>query len=386
MKVTDNSALEFNKLLNRLKLAAYISFIIFSGILIAYAVKFGSFTDFLDRLSNLPDDWSAFGSLLSGASSFMGAVGTVGVMVLAIKQFKIQQKQIEAQNERQNKFEKLQQEKWETEDEMIKQQRFIEHQNQFITYIHNFESYSKFKVNNKLGLYKKLFPHNNHENIYLISSFNENGSHLLETAKNEIEELYFYAHSYEIDTHVLFGLLIKSLEIFNLKYPATPISGDIFNIKYENSGINIFRLDSFFEDLKKIFESMAMFSNSNLKIRYKLPEKKCLYNLERFAIENLTDLGFEAKIFTTCNGVKELIALQMEVKKFSNIGLPFEPIEFSNHEYMKKMASHWERIISFINDDEQIPNELQYKLSEFNSARFHNSVAREMYRKRSNRL
>ena len=177
MKVTDNSALEFNKLLNRLKLAAYISFIIFSGILIAYAVKFGSFTDFLDRLSNLPDDWSAFGSLLSGASSFMGAVGTVGVMVLAIKQFKIQQKQIEAQNERQNKFEKLQQEKWETEDEMIKQQRFIEHQNQFITYIHNFESYSKFKVNNKLGLYKKLFPHNNHENIYLISSFNENGSH-----------------------------------------------------------------------------------------------------------------------------------------------------------------------------------------------------------------
>jgi hypothetical protein len=370
----------FDVWLVRLKLAAYMSIILFICIIFSYFINFATWPL---TMSSLTADWSAFGSLLAGAASFLGAIGTVGVMLLGIKQFKIQQKQIEAQNERQNIFENLQQEKWKHEDEMIKQQRFIEHQNQFLIYIKNFESYSKFKIDNKLGLYKKLFPNNNHENTYLVSSFDTNGSHLLERTKDTIEKLYLDSHSDGIEPVVLLWGTIESLKIFNFKYLAPPANGDILKNNYENSGINVFKLDDYFEDLKRMFETMVIFGNSNLKLIYKSPEKSCTSNLEKFAIENLTDLGFDAKIFTTCNGVKELIKLQIEAKELFEAGLPFEPIKISDDEYMRKMVKHWESIISFINEDEQIPNELEHKLSEFHSARFHNYAARQMYRKRS---
>ncbi|WP_413472555.1 hypothetical protein [Shewanella baltica] len=97
MKNEDNSIFEIDRWLKWLQRAAYVGIGVFAVILIAYAIKFRAFNDGIKAISNLPDDWSAFGSVLSGSSSLLGAVGTVGVMLLGIKQFKVQQQQINDQ-------------------------------------------------------------------------------------------------------------------------------------------------------------------------------------------------------------------------------------------------------------------------------------------------
>jgi hypothetical protein len=141
-----------------LKRAAYISIFLFISIIFSY---FFNFATWPLTMSSLTADWSAFGSLLAGAASFLGAIGTVGVMLLGIKQFKIQQTQIVAQTKRQDNFEEKQDQKWAKENEMLNFQKYQMHISQFNELLSSIEKELSITFKNKSDHYVKMFPNNN---------------------------------------------------------------------------------------------------------------------------------------------------------------------------------------------------------------------------------
>lgn len=160
MKNEDNSIFEIDRWLKWLQRAAYVGIGVFAVILIAYAIKFRAFNDGIKAISNLPDDWSAFGSVLSGSSSLLGAVGTVGVMLLGIKQFKVQQQQINDQKKRQDDFELRQQQKWDQENEMLSFQKYQMHVSLFESLLTKIEAEHPITFNDKLSIYQEFYPSN----------------------------------------------------------------------------------------------------------------------------------------------------------------------------------------------------------------------------------
>jgi hypothetical protein len=130
------------------------------GAIIAFCL-IGFYTYFTrGTISNQQSDWASFGSFLSGVFSFLGAIGTVGVMLLGIKQFKVQQDQINAQTERQNSFEEKQGEKWAKENEMLNFQKYQMHISQFNELLGSIEKELSITFKNKSDHYSEMFPNN----------------------------------------------------------------------------------------------------------------------------------------------------------------------------------------------------------------------------------
>jgi hypothetical protein len=111
-------------------------------------------------ISTSRDDWAAFGSVMSGASSFLAGMGTLGVILLGIKQFKAQQDQINAQTERQNKFEIEQNNIWNKENESRSFQMYLMHCDLFNQRLTNIENEFEVSFRDKTGLYTRQFPNN----------------------------------------------------------------------------------------------------------------------------------------------------------------------------------------------------------------------------------
>jgi hypothetical protein len=111
-------------------------------------------------ISSQQSDWASFGSFLSGVFSFLGAIGTVGVMLLGIKQFKVQQDQINAQTDRQNSFEEKQDKKWAKENEILNFQKYQMHISQFNELLDSIEKELSITFKNKSDHYSEMFPNN----------------------------------------------------------------------------------------------------------------------------------------------------------------------------------------------------------------------------------
>ncbi|WP_445945939.1 hypothetical protein [Shewanella sp.] len=265
MENKDNSIMEIDRWLKWLKRAAYMGIGVFAVILIAYAIKFRAFYDGVKAISNLPNDWSAFGSLLSGASSLLGAVGTVGVMLLGIKQFKVQQEQIKQHKQRQDIFEKKQCDKWEKENEMLSFQKYHMHYASFQELLDNFCNDNNLKITSRNQLYRKIFPHNNFQNTYLSND---------ETNVDEINYLIdFYLECLnelqrldsDKDQAILnFSHLITMR--LNIEHPLESHNGDIQIRKSEGnftfSGLNLHTIDSTMKYIGRFIISLQNFSGS----------------------------------------------------------------------------------------------------------------------------
>jgi hypothetical protein len=141
-------------------------------------------------ISNQQSDWASFGSFLSGVFSFLGAIGTVGVMLLGIKQFKVQQDQINAQTDRQNSFEEKQEEKWAKENEMLNFKKYQMHVNHFEKLFENIEKDYNVAFNDKSDLYFEQFPNNNFTNTsfeIIKDSLSEHLIQHLEAFQRQVE-------------------------------------------------------------------------------------------------------------------------------------------------------------------------------------------------------
>ncbi|WP_394230202.1 hypothetical protein [Shewanella colwelliana] len=158
----------FDNWLIWLKRAAYLGITVFLSVLISYFVNFAHWPW---RLSPLSQDWSAFGSLLAGAASFLAAIGTIGVLLISIKQFKVQQTQIEEQTERQNAFEARQQQKWDKENEMLSFQKYQMHHSHFEQTLDKIENEYSIKFIHKSDLYRQTFVDNNFsQTVFTVAS------------------------------------------------------------------------------------------------------------------------------------------------------------------------------------------------------------------------
>ncbi|MCC4834804.1 hypothetical protein LMH66_19350 [Shewanella sp. 10N.7] len=181
-----SSKAQMDTMLNLLKWFA------FAGILIAVVMIAFYFWHIRGPISHNQNDWASLGTFFSGIFSFLGAIGTVGVMLLGIKQFKIQQEQIASQTERQDTFEKKQDYKWEKENEMLRFQKYQMHFNQFDNLLVNIEKEHSISFKNRAGLYFEIFPSNSFENCSFLpemsnSAFSNTESNLIWLQK-KIEE------------------------------------------------------------------------------------------------------------------------------------------------------------------------------------------------------
>jgi hypothetical protein len=134
-KVNLDSWIHGMKWLKRIAIAASIIVILLIG-LYFYSTR--------GLLSNQQSDWAALGSFLSGVFSFLGALGTIGVLLLGMSQFIELKKQT-------------------NEISMINHfEMFIKHKQIFSDYLGYIESKidNYYSIPNYYSLYKKIFPEN----------------------------------------------------------------------------------------------------------------------------------------------------------------------------------------------------------------------------------
>lgn len=365
MKNEENSILEIDRWLKWLKMAAYVGIGIFAVILITYAIKFRAFYDGFKAISNIPNDWSAFGSLLSGASSLLGAVGTVGVMLLAINQFKIQQKQILEQSKKQAEFESKQLDKWAEEARILKFQSYLSHQKQFEDMLLEFEASSRFRVNKRI-LYKKIFPKNNSNYVSFKNEAGSNGVCFTFELNKEFAVLYNAAFHHDMKTYtpenlvVKLNLIVKNLNLFCIE---SAVIGDIKDIhKFNgNTGINIFNLYETMHNIESLINSISSFSESEIMTIPNTNEHIASYKLEEYYLKN-TDAIYTTP---TTKGLIELAKLQIEFKKHIHKGLSFDYDIFHNKSNMEYTFDQWDRIIARLNieDEDEVKKIKELKIS-----------------------
>ncbi|MDT3274024.1 hypothetical protein Q4Q54_11070 [Shewanella sp. SP2S2-4] len=345
MKNEGNSILEIDRWLKWLKMAAYVGIGIFAVILITYAIKFRAFYDGFKAISNLPNDWSAFGSLLSGASSLLGAVGTVGVMLLAINQFKIQQKQILEQSKKQAEFESKQLDKWAEEAKILKFQLYLSHQKQFEDMLLEFEASSRFRVNKRI-LYKKIFPKNNSNYVSFKSESDSSGVCFIFELEDEFAVLYNAAYNPDMKNYTPENLVLKLKNILkklNLFCIESAVIGDIkdSNKFNGNTGVNIFNLCGTIDNIELLINSLSSFSGREISIKPDTYGNITSYKLEEYYLGNCDAIHTTP----TFKGLKELADLQIEFKNHINKGLFFDLDILHNKSDMKSTLEQWDREI-----------------------------------------
>lgn len=371
MKNEDNSIFEIDRWLKWLQRAAYVGIGVFAVILIAYAIKFRAFNDGVKAISNLPNDWSAFGSLLSGSSSLLGAVGTVGVMLLGIKQFKIQQQQIKEQKDRQDKLERKQSEIWRLESNLLEQQiKKIDFEN-FKNNLKSIEEFSsnKYEFNNINYLYNNLNTKEKKQyiNDYLIevlNSFNEktkNDENSTITATVKIDELKW---------------LFKNLSsVLNFSYTSSPITGDIL-YHDDNIGINIIKTECSINHLNDLLLALQV----NLCLENPLPSISTNFIINENDIRNVINENVHHSEFTihgTFKGYEALLKFYLEVmnsplkcniKELFSLNVSMNGIEeFKNNNYGKEFIKNTRFIIDKININDPLSRTLNQLINDFNS-------------------
>jgi hypothetical protein len=228
-----------------LKRFAYIGIVLTILVLISYFINFATWPL---RMSSLTADWSAFGSLLAGISSFLGAIGTVGVMLLGIKQFKIQQKQIEKQQAYIKK-----------QDSLIDFELFTQHREFLINILKRLEDKykGKFKFNDTEGLYKKLFP----DNKYILNTKKINKNANIITIFDSINELCNIQHG---SNNYLSNLVMNTMRTFKLLDITKQNSPGDIQFKGLNTGVNILNTQLANKLLAELANEVVNFSRSNL--------------------------------------------------------------------------------------------------------------------------
>lgn len=117
-------------------------------------------------VSHKSDDWSAFGSLLSGLFTLSGAIGTLATLIFAIHQNKQLSKEAKKRADQDEESAKKNEEFMSFQKERISFEKFKIHQSMFNDLLDKIEKDSKgqFSFHSRSVLYKNLFPHNSFSN------------------------------------------------------------------------------------------------------------------------------------------------------------------------------------------------------------------------------
>lgn len=372
MENEDNSILEINRWLNWLKMAAYVGIFVFGLILLAYSIKFRAFIDGMNAISNMPDDWSAFGSLLSGSSSLLGAIGTVGVMLLGIKQFKIQQRQMKKQEERQDSLEKEQSKIWELQSNLLEQQL---QEIYFENFKNNLKSIEEI-ANKKYEFKKSLLLYDNLKTKAGKQYINEYLTEILNDFNNKLatgSEDAIITPKVKLDD--IKWLFKKLSSVLNFSYTSEPITGDIFYFD-DNIGINIIKTECSINHLNELllaFQTILCLKNT-------LPSISTNFTIEEKDIQNVINKNSsysDLKISGTFNGYETLLMLYLEMKSLPlkhnvtelfSLSVSMNGIEeFRKTDYGKNFIKKTRSIIDKSELNDSLSRKLNQMINDFNS-------------------
>jgi hypothetical protein len=131
------------------KLFKWLTSLALVAFLVAVAIITFYFINTWGPISSNQNDWASLGSLLSGVFSFLGAIGTIGVMVLGLYQFKELKKQTD-EISMLNHFEMF------TKHNQIFSDFLVHVESKVVTY---------YSMPNHFTLYKKIYPNNSIKNL-----------------------------------------------------------------------------------------------------------------------------------------------------------------------------------------------------------------------------
>lgn len=327
-----------------------------------------------NHISDKNDDWSAFASIVGACGSLIAAFGTIGVIAVSIKQFRTQQEQIDKQDVR-----------WESDQKIINFRRFQEHKNEFEKHLNNVEKQSKRNVRceNKINLYKSIFPNNNFDHcsykishkditeLKIVSAFNNTVSMLDSVDSTNIDGLiqhfdrFFKFHSFSIESNddsgefifegdkLNFGPLSIYYKIHALKYYLTKTiefggydtSDKIFN--KPSLSLNLKILELFLFNPNEVHSNIKIKENNFacikdvLKVvyfieKYSIPYKRDRYssyeNTYYFITHGITHLNDANSLMSLYDSVKDAIAFE----KLPKISKDEKTILFNSLEKIKR--------------------------------------------------
>jgi hypothetical protein len=300
IKKCETKADEFDKWLVWLKNAAIAGVFIFVIIIVVYFIHFHPFSNKYNLLSDVSEDWGAFGALLGGSSSLLASIGTVGVMLLGIKQFKLQQAQIEAQRIRQDTLEEKQKDMWALQERLSKVQIKKLRIEDFIQTLKSIEISTnnnllftnKFELLNSLASDSYLSNHNA-ELKEAITNFNDK----IEKSKN-IAEKNNDLKLPKISITCLYFLIRTIFDRLSLIHAAEPKSGDLYFLE-QSYGYNLHMHEASVFTLNDILNKLQ-----NNGILIDLPEIKNEFRLKRDEVINTINQSENYQLFSIHSSIK----------------------------------------------------------------------------------
>lgn len=343
-----------------------IGLIIALIILAIYAYKMGCFSllsnphDLTCRLSAYNEDWSTFGSLLSGVFSMVAGFGTLGILLMGMQQFKVQQDQIAKQAENQKSFEDRQQAKWDNENDIISFQKYQMHTRAFENLLINIERKSKNTITFKstTELYNKIFKTNSSTmTVSKSNSENQDSSlpYIIEHYNMLINEINKPSVSCDAVMLTISGLLDKLCIWY--KSPS-----DILRITVDSSALDYspFSINKIMHQTADVINLITQFSNiKNLDKLEKINSSAGINFVKSITASSSGSISFTSKI----NGIKELIeiiiwhdenshALNSPLKSLSlNIIYNDEIQIFNDKEFTNEFIKKFDELLKIENSD-----------------------------------
>lgn len=240
------------------KFLKWLQWFAFVAIVVAATIITFYFIYTWGPISSNQNDWASLGTLLSGVFSFLGAIGTVGVMFLGIKQFKIQQDQITKQNT--------------ILDAQEKRANFDLYQNHlsafklFLTELEN--EFKTIRFTNKNQLYKEVFPNNTQSTC----SFTQEKNTYLEKQIRLFNVIMAKCKKVKNskDIKKLIGCFASLNEELLIEFEKQSLIGDISYISKDTNlkpfGANVHLIDEYAYKMMTLLERLTSFADVNIPV------------------------------------------------------------------------------------------------------------------------
>lgn len=310
------------------KFLKWLQWFAFVAIVVAATIITFYFIYTWGPISSNQNDWASLGTLLSGVFSFLGAIGTVGVMFLGIKQFKIQQTQIKKQ--------------YTVLDAQEKRANFDLYQNHlssfklFLTELEN--ELKTIHFINKNQLYKKIFPNNTEKQL----SFTQTKSEFLTIQTqcfNEMIENCKTVDSYEDIERVIGGLISLNYGLL-IECEQENLIGDISYIfndtNHKPLGANVHLIDQYTYKIMTILERLASFADVRVHVSPRITYLEDNSSLLEYALKNITEeyrSGLKRIKITNDDFYEDCLKFLIEVQKYHK-----EPLNLAKRDLIDKQS------------------------------------------------
>jgi hypothetical protein len=286
--------------------------------------------------------------------------GTLGILLMGMQQFKVQQDQIAKQAENQKSFEDRQQAKWDNENDIISFQKYQMHTRAFENLLINIERKSKNTITFKstTELYNKIFKTNSSTmTVSKSNSENQDSSlpYIIKYYNILINEINKPSVSCE-DVMLKISELLDKLCIW-YKSPS-----DILRITVDSRELDYspFSINKIMHQTADIINLITQFSNiKNLDKLEKINSSAGINFVKSITASSSGTISFKSKI----NGIKELIeiiiwhdenshALKSPLKSLSlNIIYNDEIQIFNDKEFTNEFIKKFDELLNVENSD-----------------------------------